>query len=296
MEPAADSAADSAPPADAATGPEVAAGGSAEQSQPPDLVYQTGSIVLPNKAATLNLSDNYRYLDPKQTETMLVAWGNPPGSETLGAIVPAALGPFEDGGWAVIVTYIDDGHVDDKDAQEIDYVEMLEDMKAETRDNSEARAEAGYGKLELIGWAQPPRYDQAARKLYWAKELSFEGNEGNTLNYDVRVLGREGVLSLNAVAGMPQVDGVARDMQDLLTMASFNPGYRYEEFNADTDRMAAYGLGALVAGGIAAKVGLFAKLGALLIAFKKFVIIGFVALGGLLLKLFRRKPADPQPT
>ncbi len=285
--------------ADPAPADDAAAGGAGEEGEwtPPELTYQTGTIVLPSKAATLNLSDRYRYLDPKQTETLLVAWGNPPGSETLGAVVPADLSPFDDGGWAVIVRYMDDGHVEDKDAKEIDYDDMLKDMKDETREDSKQRADAGYGTVDLIGWAQPPRYDQESRKLFWAKELNFDGSETNTLNYDVRVLGREGVLSMNAVAGMPQIDSVAKDMQDLLVMASFNPGYRYEEFNEGTDRMAAYGLGALVAGGLAAKAGLFAKLGLMIVALKKFIIIGLVALGAFLTKLFRgRKSGDVQPS
>ncbi len=283
--------------AETATAEEAsAASDEGEGPAPPELTYQTGRIVLPNKAATLELGEKYRYLDPQQTETMLVAWGNPPGSETLGAVVPASLSPFDDGGWAVIVTYIDDGHVDDEDAQKIDYAEMLEEMQEGTRSANEARQDAGYGSVELLGWAEQPHYDQSARKLFWAKELKFDGGEINTLNYDVRVLGREGVLSLNAVAGMPQIEMVRTDMQDLLTMASFNEGYRYEDFNEKTDKVAAYGIGALVAGGLAAKAGLFAKLGALLIAFKKFIIIGVVALGGLLMKLFRRKSDSPMPT
>ena len=53
--------------------------------------------------------------------------------------------------------------------------------------------------------------------------------------------------------------------------------------------MAEYGLGALIAGGVAAKLGLFAKLGVLLLAFKKFIIIGLIALGGLLAKMLGKK-------
>lgn len=282
----------------AAAGFTLQAGEAAEAEAPsapplPELTYQTGVIALPNKVAALNLSEKYRYLDPAETEKLLVAWGNPPGSETLGAVVPAALSPFDDGGWAVVVTYIDDGHVDDKDAQKIDYTEMLEDMKEDTREGSKQRVDAGYGTVELVGWAQEPHYDQATRKLYWAKELKFGGSGINTLNFDVRALGREGVLSMNAVAGMPQIASVERDMKDLLGMASFNEGYRYEEFNEDTDKMAAYGIGALVAGGLAAKAGLFAKLGALIIAFKKIIFIALAALGALLVRIFRgRKSAD----
>jgi uncharacterized membrane-anchored protein len=78
-------------------------------------------------------------------------------------------------------------------------------------------------------------------------------------------------------------------MRPLIDVAEFNEGYRYAEFNSKTDRMAEYGLGALIAGTLAAKAGLFAKLGVLLLALKKFIIIGVVAIGGLLAKLFGKK-------
>jgi uncharacterized membrane-anchored protein len=270
------------------TGPDAAA----EEPAWPELKFQSGQIVLPNKVATLSLTDKYSYLSPADTEKMLVAWGNPPGWETLGSVVPAAVGPFSEEGWAVIVTYIDEGHVSDEDAHEIDYTELLADMKEGTREESEQRVKDGYEGLELLGWAANPHYEQASRKLYWAKELRFGDSEVHTLNYDVRVLGREGVLSMNAVAGMPQLASIETDMQELLGAAAFNAGYRYEDFNEDTDRMAAYGLGALVAGGVAAKAGFFAKLGALLLAFKKFIVMGLVALGALLAKVFRTRKAE----
>jgi uncharacterized membrane-anchored protein len=54
--------------------------------------------------------------------------------------------------------------------------------------------------------------------------------------------------------------------------------------------VAAYGLGALVAGGVAAKTGLLAKLLALPVAFKKVIILGVVAVAGVAGKvLFGRK-------
>src|SRR5262245_37051547 len=105
-----------------------------EAPPPPQLHYQSGDILLPNKVATLHLTSDYRYLDPKETEKLLVAWGNPPDSAqgTEGAVVPAAVDPFEDEGWAVVLSYRDDGHVDDSDAKKIDYPELLADMKKST--------------------------------------------------------------------------------------------------------------------------------------------------------------------
>lgn len=257
----------------------------------PALTWQTGEVVLPNKVASLHLGTRYRYLDPAETEKLLVAWGNQPGSATEGAIVPTDVEPFGDDGWAVIVTYVDDGHVDDSDAREIDYDDMLKDMKDDTESSNGARKNAGFAPVHLVGWAETPHYDGATRKLYWAKELDFEGSGAHSLNYDVRVLGREGVLSMNAVAGIGQLDQVRRGMRALIDVAEFNEGYRYAEYNPKTDKLAEYGLGALIAGGVAAKLGLFGKLLAFLVAFKKIVIAGAVALFGVVARLFKKKDA-----
>jgi uncharacterized membrane-anchored protein len=255
----------------------------------PAFKYQTGNILLPNKVATLHLAGNYRYLDPAETEKLLVAWGNQPGNDTQGAIVPTEVDPMATEGWAVILTYENDGHVDDSDAKDIDYDDMLKDMKQGTEDDNEARKEAGFGAVHLLGWAEKPHYDTDAKKLYWAKELKFEGAQANTLNYDVRVLGREGVLSMNAVASIGQLTQIRSDMKPLIQVAEFNEGYRYAEFNSKTDRMAEYGLGALIAGGVAAKLGLFGKLFALLVAFKKVILVGLVAIGSFVAKMFGKK-------
>jgi uncharacterized membrane-anchored protein len=261
----------------------------AEESSAPRLEYRTGDVELHNKIATLHLGTRFRYLDPAETEKLLVGWGNPPGSETQGAVVPADVEPFSDEGWAVIVTYEDEGHVDDKDAAEIDYDDMLKDMKAGTEEENAARKDAGYEAVHLVGWAEKPRYDSTAKKLYWAQELDFEGNEHHTLNYEVRVLGREGVLSMNAVASMTQLSQIRSDMGPLIEVAEFNAGQRYADYNPKTDRLAEYGLGALIAGTVAGKLGLFAKLGAFLLAFKKVIIGAVIALGAGLVKFFGRK-------
>lgn len=273
-------AADAAP-----AGPDVEAPAKAA----PRFKYQTGNIVLPNKVATLHLGEKYHYLDPAETEKLLVAWGNEPGSETQGAIIPADVDPMTSEGWAVVLTYETDGHIDDSDAAKLDYDDLLKDMKDASEEHNKERVKAGYKAVHLIGWAEKPRYDAGSKKLYWAKEYQFEGSEARTLNYDVRILGREGVLSMNAVAGMDQLPQIKADMQPLIAVAEFNEGHRYAEFNSKTDRMAEYGLAALIAGGVAAKLGLFAKLGVLLAPLWKFIVAGFVALGGYIGRLFGKK-------
>jgi uncharacterized membrane-anchored protein len=102
-------------------------------------------------------------------------------------------------------------------------------------------------------------------------------------------LGRDGVLVLNAVAGTNQLSEVKDSMQDVIGFANFTEGNRYADFDPSTDNVAAYGLAALVGGTIAAKTGLLAKLVALLVVGKKFIILFVIAIGVFLKKLFSRK-------
>lgn len=249
---------------------------------------QQGEIQLPNGKATLKVPEEFYYLNPSDTEKVLVeVWGNPPGQEKLGMLFPADQTPFDEAPWGVTIDYEEEGYVADDDADDIDYADLLQGMQEDTRLASEERVKMGYEPIELVGWAATPYYDKSSHKLHWAKEIKFgDGEEGNTLNYNIRVLGRKGVLVLNFIAGMEQKALIEQQLPRVLAMAEFDAGSRYEEFNPDLDTVAAYGLGALVAGKVAAKAGLFA---AALIFLKKFGILILIALGGLFSKLFKRK-------
>jgi uncharacterized membrane-anchored protein len=254
---------------------------------------QAGRILLPGGMAVLNLPEQFRYLSQADTETVLNRlWGNPPGAETLGMIVPAQVSPLAPESWGVVITYDKDGHVKDDDAASIDYADLLKTMQKEMEESNPERVKQGYPAMTLVGWAEPPHYDQAQHKLYWAKELRSEGRS-SSLNYNIRVLGREGVLVLNAVAGMEQFEQIRKEMKTVTAFTDFTEGHRYADFNASTDKVAEYGIAALIAGGAAAKLGFFGKLFALLLAFKKLLIAGVVVLAGVMIKLFRRKDEAP---
>jgi uncharacterized membrane-anchored protein len=260
------------------------------------LTFQQGDIVLPGSIATLKLPPAFRYLAPADAERLLVdAWGNPPGAKTLGMIFPAGVSPLDEQGWGVVITYDKDGHVKDGDADSIKYDELLKEMQEGVAEANAARKEKGYGTMALVGWAEAPRYDKASHKLYWAKELRFDDARQNSLNYNIRVLGREGVLVLNAVAGMDQIAHIKGEMQTVTAFTEFNPGNRYADFDAKSDKVAEYGLATLVAGGVAAKLGFFGKLFALLLAFKKLIFVGVAVAGAGLLKLFGRKKEAAVP-
>lgn len=255
------------------------------------LKYQTGEITLDGGKAKLHLPETLRYLGPADAETVLVKlWGNPPsGARPLGLLVPAGKTPADEDCWAVIVQYEDAGYIKDDDAAKIDYNKEMKKMKDGTREANKEREKQGYPRVELVGWATPPHYDSQAKKIYWAKELKFAGGDENTLNYEIRILGRRGFLELNAIAGMSQLAEIEKVTPSILSAIDFQEGHRYADFNSSTDKVATYGLAGLVAGGVLAKTGIFKAIIAGLIAGKKFVIIGLIALGAFLKKFFGGK-------
>jgi uncharacterized membrane-anchored protein len=252
------------------------------------LVYKTGKVEVGDGLATIDLGSGFRFLDPEQTERVLVeGWGNPPGNKTLGMIVPSAHSPLADQGWGAILTFDEDGYVDDDGAETIDYAKLLKEMQEAAEKENPDRVKQGYEAVRLVGWAEPPHYDKASHKIYWAKDLQF-GEGGRTLNYNIQVLGRRGVLVLNAVAGIDQLPTIRASMQELLPAVTFQEGHRYTDYLPGKDKAASYGVAALVAGTLAAKTGLFKGLLAGLLAFKKGIIVGVAALGAYVRKRFRR--------
>ena len=259
------------------------------------LRYQTGQIHLRSGLATINLSGSFRYLDPAGADTLLTGiWGNPPAHDkTLGIITPANFDPFDDASWCVVLSYDEDGHVNDDDAAKIDYADLLKQMQEGTRASSQERVKDGYPSVELVGWAAKPSYDRTTHKFYWAKEIKFGDNvSGNTLNYNLRILGRGGVLVLNVVAGIAQLHTVEAAVPEILRMADFDSGQRYADYTPGTDKVATYGLAALVAGGVAAKTGLLKGVLVALLAMKKFVVMGVVAFGAFLRRLFGARTSE----
>jgi uncharacterized membrane-anchored protein len=249
---------------------------------------QHGEIKLSKGSATLNVPDSFYYLDPKDTETVLVdIWGNPPsGVKTLGMLFPAGMTPFDQDAWGVTIDYQADGYVSDEDADEINYDDLLSQMKEDVAAENKEREKQGYESISLVGWAANPYYDKSTHKLHWAKEFKFGSDELHTLNYNIRVLGRKGVLVLNFIAGMDQLGMINSKVDTVLNMAEFDQGAQYSDFNPEIDEVAAYGLGALIAGKVAAKTGLIAMA---LVFLKKFWIFLIIGVGAFFKKLFGRK-------
>jgi len=263
------------------------------------LGYETGKITLLEGAATIDLPESFRFLGVEGSRRLLTqGWGNPADSAdgVLGMLIPTSVSPLSQEGWGIVITYDQDGYVHDKDAASIDFAKMLKQMQEATTEANAERKKAGFAPVTLVGWAEAPSYNQATHKLYWAKELAFSDSTDHTLNYNIRILGRRGVLVLNAVASMPQLAMIREQTGDLLATVNFNEGHRYADYMPGKDKAAAYGIGGLIVGAAAAKAGFFKVLWVGLLAFKKAIVVGVVGLGAAIRKWLGRGKSEPATT
>jgi len=248
---------------------------------------QTGTVHMDHVGVTLELGEDFYFLNTGDARKVLEDhWNNLENPKVLGMIFAAGTNQdfYE---YAIEIGFEKTGYISDKDAAAIDYDDLLKDIKKGAVQENAAREKLGYAAVTIEGWASPPKYDGDNHRLHWAKLVKFADQDDNTLNYNLRFLGRKGVLQFNFIADESRLAAVNEDIPEVVKIAHFNPGHSYDEFNPDTDKVAAYGVAGLIAGGaVAKKLGL---LGVLLLFLKKGWVLIFAALA-FLGRFFKRKP------
>ncbi len=248
-----------------------------------------GLVGVGDKLATLDIPPSQFFLAKDEARYIVEeVCHNPQDPTVVGLVMPTA----DEAGWMTVISYDPEhGHVADSDAKSINFSELLTQMKEDVLAGNEARKASGYDTATLLGWSEPPHYDPAQHKLYWAKRLAFSSAKGETLNYCVRVLTRRGVLEMNTIDEPANLATVAASSQALLASTTVLSGERYQEFDSSIDKIAVGGIAALIAGGVLAKTGLLAVIGKFLIAFIKPILIGLAVAGGWIWKFVKNRMA-----
>ncbi len=236
------------------------------------LEWQREGVGRIGEQATVDIPAGHRFTRKDGTAQVLELMGNPPSDTRLGLLAP------EDLNWFVVFDYDDIGYVKDDEKDELDPTQILADLKEQSKITNEQRRDAGYGGLEVVGWAHPPKYNDRTNNLEWALQLKADSGE-EVVNYRTKILGREGVMNAVLVCNPDQLDALLPDFQKRLASFQYLGGKKYAEFISG-DRMAQVGLVGLIAGGTvfaAAKTGLLAKL---LLSLKKLWVIIIAAVVG----------------
>jgi uncharacterized membrane-anchored protein len=240
--------------------------------------------------ATLALPEHFAFIPRSQAAALMHALGNRTGDGFVGLIVPRGA----DGRWLVSVVYEPSGYIKDDDARHWDADKLLKSLKDGTEAGNADRAKAGIPPIVVTRWIEPPAYQATTHDLVWSAEAKRKDGADSdpTVNYNTYLLGREGFLSMNLLTTASAVEADKAAAHQLLEAVSFNSGKRYADFNSSTDKVAAYGLAALVAGVAAKKLGLLALLAATVVKFAKLIAVTVFGLFAAITKWFRRaKPA-----
>jgi uncharacterized membrane-anchored protein len=223
--------------------------------------------------ATIKVAEGMAFLDGPNTRRFLELNGNPPRDNRYTLIGP-------EGTWFAVFFFEDSGYV--KDDEKLDADALLKSLQESDQPANEERKRLGLRPLHTDGWIVPPHYDTATKRLEWGMRL--RGDDGHLLvNYTIRLLGRRGVMHAILVSDPESLEREIAEFKTALTGYDFTAGQRYAEFRAG-DKVAEYGLAALVLGGAAAvatKTGFFK-------AFGKLIVVGVVALGAAVAAAFKK--------
>jgi uncharacterized membrane-anchored protein len=238
--------------------------------------------------AQIRIPDGYRFAGREGVRTFMELTQNPVSGDELGLLIPPK---GSDDDWFVVFEFNSVGYVKDDEKDALDADAILNSIKQGTAEANKERRSRGWAELEILGWHTAPRYDSITNNLTWATRAVSENSE--TINYSVRLLGRRGVMDVDLVLGPTDVTATVPAFNQLLTGFEFTSGNRYAEFQQG-DRIAAYGLTALVAGGVgaaAAKSGLLGKLW-------KVLVLGAIAAAAAIKRFFsalfggKRRPEE----
>ena len=240
--------------------------------------------------ATLALPAHFGFIPKKEAAALMTLMGNHTGDQFMGLIVPLAS-EGTPGQWIVTLQYDPAGYVKDDDAKHWDADKLLQSLKDGTEAGNADRERDGIPPIKVTRWVQPPTYDAGSRRLVWSAEVRRKDGADSdpTINYNTYVLGREGYISLNLITSTSSVDEDKVAAGQLLSAVDFNGGKRYADFKPSTDKVAAYGLAALVAGVAAKKLGLLALLGVTILKFAKVIAIAVAAFGAAIARWFKAR-------
>jgi uncharacterized membrane-anchored protein len=247
-------------------------------------------VVQLNDQAKLSLPEGYSFVPKKEAAAVMELMGNQTDARFIGMITPDT-----DASWFATVEYEPSGYIEDGDAKDWDAGELLESLKEGTKEANKQRVEQGITPIEVTKWVEVPTYDSPQHRLVWSAEAREIGvqDPDPTINYNTYVLGREGYISVNMITSSSQIEKDKPIARQLLAGIEFNAGKRYTDFDEATDKVAGYGLAALVGGLAAKKLGLLGLLGVMLVKFGKIILIAIAAVGGIVAKMFKRgEPAQ----
>lgn len=238
--------------------------------------------------AAIDVPEGYAFLDAEATRALNELYENPTDGSDEYTIAPAGRE------WIAFFSFSDIGYV--KDDESIDADAILDSIREGTEYSNEQRRERGWEEIHVTGWSSKPQYDKELNALAWAIEAESGESKHRIVNFNTRLLGRKGVMEVTLVASPEDLQPAIGQFKALMPGYAFNDGERYADYR-EGDHVAEYGLAALITGGaaaVAAKKGFFAAIAVFLAKAWKLLLIGLIAVGAFVRKLFAGKKGQAE--
>lgn len=252
------------------------------------------------KVAAIDLPANYVFLNQEDSQYILKKAGESYES-VLGIIVPQD----KKADFQVVCSYNDIGHVKDDDANKLNADELISQFREGVKEGNDKRKLMGIDPYYVGDWAEKPKYEKSKHQVVWAITLKDDESPSappTVVNYNTRILGREGVLSMNLVTSQNSLNENKPKVGVLLDDTSFVKGQTYSDFQPSKDKDSGMGIAGLILGGgavaAAAKLGVLGGLWKFLIGLalvlKKFIIVAVAGVAIFIRKMFsKNKSAAP---
>lgn len=158
-----------------------------------------------------------------------------------------------------IEEFVDDGFIKGDDWSNVDANDFLQEMIKGSKENNKERIKNGYKTVTDLSWHIKPQFNEDLGYVFYSLVVQFDdGSE--TYNSTAMVLGRKGYTDITFLFKENIADLMPGEIDKVVKNFKYNSGVQYSDFKSG-DKVAAYGVGALVAGSLGIK-GL-AKTGAL---------------------------------
>jgi len=238
--------------------------------------------------AGIKVPEGFAFAGPADANKLMELFGNAPMEDLLGLLAPRKLD------WFVLYEFDGIGYVRDDEKDSLDADALLKSIQKSTMESNKFRKKRGLPALINVSWVTKPSYDQMTHNLEWATLGEDEDGE-KSVNHNTRLLGRRGTMVVTLVAEPENIAEVLPAFRSSLADFAFKPGNSYAEFRSG-DKLAGYGLTALVAGGataVAVKTGLFKYIW-------KFLVFIFIGLSAFFKKIWAKimgffRSEDRQP-
>jgi uncharacterized membrane-anchored protein len=230
------------------------------------------------KEAQVSVPDDCMFTGAEGTKQFMELNQNPVSDIERGTILcrmADAKGETEST-WFAVFEFDGTGYVKDDEKKSLDGDAILASLKEGNEQGNKERQKRGWDAIYLDGWQSAPHYDERTNNLTWATRLHAEDNS-QVLNHSVRLLGRGGVMSVDLVVSPEYYSRALPAFNAMVGNFKYRTGHTYAEWR-EGDKIASYGLTALVAGGagaVLAKTGLLQKFGKAIVAA---VVAGFAAI------------------